>query len=194
MFQQDFRDPYNAPTSGFTQTEADLCEAPTLFMYPTDEIMEQSLKSHIDKIKRETLCSNKEIAVITFESDLLSNEAINRISQAIGKPIRVLKSRFSSENFSSDPRQDSVVFSEPHNINGLEFAGVILFGVDDGRVPQTKNVGDVSENYIKFIAFNQLYLSASRAKYRLVLLGNELHGTSPCLQYAIESKCLVIPQ
>jgi hypothetical protein len=61
-------------------------------------------------------------------------------------------------------------------------------------VPQTKDIGDVSENYIKFVAFNQLYLSASRAKYRLILLGNELHGPSPCLQYAIESKCLVMGQ
>lgn len=194
MFQQDFRDPYNAPTSGFTQTESALCETPTLFMYPTDAEMERSLKSHIDKIKRETQCNNREIALITFESDLLSNEAVNRISQAIGKPIRVLKSRFSSENIADGSREDSIIFSEPHNINGLEFAGVILLGVDDGRVPQTKNVGDVSENYIKFVAFNQLYLSASRAKYRLVLLGNELHGTSPCLQYAIESNCLIMPR
>ena len=169
-----------------------MCETPTLFMYSSDEKMEQSLKSHIDKIKRETQCSNKEIAIITFETAFLDNEAINRISQAIGKPIRILKSRFSSETFSDDSREDSVILSEPHNINGLEFAGVILLGVDDGRVPQTKNVGDVSENYIKFIAFNQLYLSASRAKYRLVLLGNELHGISPCLQYAIESECLVM--
>ena len=163
-------------------------------MYPTDETMEKSLKSHIDKIKRETQCSNKDIAVITFESNLLSHEAISRISQAIGKPIRVLKSRFSSESTTDCSREDSVIFAEPHNINGLEFAGVILFGVDNGRVPQTKNVGDVSENYIKFIAFNQLYLSASRAKYRLVVLGNEIHGKSPCLQYAIESKCLAIAQ
>lgn len=194
MFQQNFTDPYNIPTSGFTQNEDALCAPPTLFMYPSDEEMVNSLKCHIDKIKRETQCSNKEIAVITFDNNLLSNEAIAGISKAIGKPIRVLKSRFASENTCECARADKIVFSEPHNINGLEFAGVILLGVDDGRVPQTKNVGDVSENYIKFVAFNQLYLSASRAKYRLVLLGNELHGTSPCLQYAIESKCLMVEQ
>ena len=194
MFQQNFRDPYSVPTSGFTHAESALCETPALFMYPSDQEMEQSIKSHIDKIKRETQCNNKEIAVITFSNNLLSKESIMRISKAIGKPIRVLRSRFSSEDFSDNPREDSVIFAEPHNINGLEFAGVILLGVDDGRVPQTKNVGDVSENYIKFIAFNQLYLSASRAKYRLVLLGNELHGVSPCLQYALESQCLVVAQ
>lgn len=135
-------------------------------MYPSDEAMVKSLKCHIDKIKRETQCSNKEIAVISFDSNLLSTEVITEISKEVGKPIRILRSRFSSENASDCSRDDSLIFSEPHNINGLEFAGVILLGVDDGRVPQTKNVGDVSENYIKFVAFNELYLSASRAKYR----------------------------
>ena len=192
MFQQDFRDPYSVPVSGFTQTEVSLCETPTLFMYPTDEEMVQSLKSHIDKIKKETHCGNHDIAVITFESSLLCDESVSQISKVIRRPIRVLKDRFSSKDYSGGSREDSVIFSDPTNINGLEFAGVILLGVDDGRVPQTKNTGDVSENYIKFVAFNQLYLSSSRAKYRLILLGNELHGTSPCLQYAIESNCLVI--
>lgn len=194
MFQQDFRDPYNTPTSGFTQNEDTLCATPALFMYPSDEEMLNSLKRHIDKIKRETQCCNKEIAVITFDSNLLSDETVSIVSKTIGKPIRILKSRFASETPGECTRADCIVFSEPHNINGLEFAGVILLGVDDGRVPQTKNVGDVSENYIKFVAFNQLYLSASRAKYRLILLGNELHGVSPCLHYAIESNCLMIEQ
>ena len=90
--------------------------------------------------------------------------------------------------------KDSIILSSTYNVNGLEFAGVILVGVDDGRVPKTNNVGDVSENYIKYIAFNQLYLSASRAKYRLDILGNEMHGTSPCLKYSIENQCLKITQ
>lgn len=191
MFQQDFQNPYSTPTSGLPQSETTLCETPTLFMYSTDELMEQSLKKHIDKIRKETMCSNKKIAVISFDEDFLTNEAISRISQAIERPIQVLRSRFFSENTSDSIQEDCVIFSDPSNVNGLEFTGVILLGVDDGRVPQAKNVGDISENYIKFVAYNQLYLSSSRAKYRLVLLGNRLHGISSCLQYAIANKRLL---
>mgnify|MGYP002538699373 FL=1 len=64
---------------------------------------------------------------------------------------------------------------------------MILFGVDEGRLPQNTGVSDISANYIKYIAFNQLYLASSRAKYRLILIGNSLHGVSSCLQYALES-------
>lgn len=77
--------------------------------------------------------------------------------------------------------------SDPYNVNGLEFKCVILFGVDEGRLPQNTGVSDISANYIKYIAFNQLYLASSRAKYRLILIGNSLHGVSSCLQYALES-------
>ena len=82
---------------------------------------------------------------------------------------------------------DPIILSDPYNVNGLEFKCVILFGVDEGRLPQNTGVSDISANYIKYIAFNQLYLASSRAKYRLILIGNSLHGVSSCLQYALES-------
>ena len=69
---------------------------------------------------------------------------------------------------------------------------VILIGVDEGQVPQGSGVNDISENYIKYIAFNQLYLTSSRAKYRLLILGNKLHGVSSCLKYAIENDLVEI--
>ena len=89
----------------------------------------------------------------------------------------------------SNPFQSksSLLLSDPYNVNGLEFKCVILFGVDEGRLPQNTGVSDISANYIKYIAFNQLYLASSRAKYRLILIGNSLHGVSSCLQYALES-------
>ncbi|MCD7711333.1 MAG: hypothetical protein LUJ25_01070 [Firmicutes bacterium] len=159
-------------------------------MYPDDDEMIESLKNHVDTIRRETQCNNKEIAIISFEGKMFQNEIIDKIRQVINASVYVLNERLSlDKNLKSCPK-DQVVLSNPYNINGLEFAGVILIGVDDGRVPQTRNVGDVSENYIKFIAFNQLYLSASRAKYRLIILGNEVHGISPCLHYAINCNCL----
>ena len=67
-----------------------------------------------------------------------------------------------------------------------------MIGVDEGQVPQGSGVNDISENYIKYIAFNQLYLTSSRAKYRLLILGNKLHGVSSCLKYAIENDLVEI--
>ena len=162
-------------------------------MYANDEEMLKSLKQHINQIKKDIQCANKDIAIITFDDKYLWTENVEKIKTIIGRDILVLKDRYSYAKTTGFPK-DSIILSSTYNVNGLEFAGVILVGVDDGRVPKTNNVGDVSENYIKYIAFNQLYLSASRAKYRLDILGNEMHGTSPCLKYSIENQCLKITQ
>ena len=96
--------------------------------------------------------------------------------------------------FTIKSNNNSVFLFDPYSINGLEFKCAILVGVDEGRVPQTVDVEDVSQNYLKYIAYNQLYLASSRAKYQLILLGNNLHGQSSCLQYAIENELVIAKQ
>lgn len=187
MFQSDYKNPYDVPASGFTQHEEDLCSMPKLFMYNNEISMVESLKTHIDNAKRELQCKNHDIAIISFENDLLTEERIDQLSQKIGKGICLLKDRISSGLDRSAKSKDDLVLSDPYSINGLEFKCVILVGVDEGRVPQTVGVDDISSNYIRFIAFNQLYLTSSRAKYRLILIGNNLHGVSSCLRYALEN-------
>lgn len=190
MFQNDYKDPYDVATSGFTQQEEALCETPRLYMYSNENDMMNSIRAHIDKCKQELQCKNYDIALISFENSLLYPEEIAQVEKAIGKKIRILRDRQTSYLDRTIKAEDPIILSDPYNINGLEFKCVILVGVDEGRVPQNVGVSDISANYIKFIAFNQLYLASSRAKYRLVLLGNNLHGLSSCLQYALESGVL----
>ena len=145
------------------------------------------VQNHINQCKKELLCKNSEIAIISFEPSLLYPESLTSLSQTWKKNIFLLKDR-ESINMNKIPKEsDPIIISNPNNVNGLEFKCVILVGVDEGRVPQTTGIGEVSANYIKYSAFNQLYLTSSRAKFRLILLGNSLHGTSPCLQYALEN-------
>lgn len=187
MFQSNYRNPYDAPASGFTSKEEALCSMPKLYMYGDDDSMIESLKTHIDNCKRDLHCKNSEIAIISFEESLLYPENVDEFSKNINKAVMVLKDRESSNVSNSDHTEDPIVLSNPYNVNGLEFKCVILVGVDEGRVPQNVGVSDISANYIKYSAFNQLYLTSSRAKFRLILLGNSLHGASTCLQYAIEN-------
>ena len=75
--------------------------------------------------------------------------------------------------------------------NGLEFAGVILVGVDGARVP-SKSLLDISKNFLRYTALNQLYLCCSRAKFDVKILGNRLNGTSECLQHPIQNGTLKV--
>lgn len=43
-------------------------------------------------------------------------------------------------------------------------------------------------------AYNLLYLTSSRAKYRLLILGSSLNGISSCLEHSIESKYLDVEE
>ena len=186
MFQKNYKNPYGTPASSFTSREEAMCTIPKLYMYGDDEKMISSLKLHIDSCKRETQCKNSEIAVISFEDSLLYPKTVDRLKTQINKEIFVIKDR-ASTSINLGHQEDPIVLLSPYNVNGLEFKCVILVGVDEGRVPQNVGVSDISANYIKYSAFNQLYLSSSRAKIRLLLLGNMLHGVSSCLKYAIEN-------
>lgn len=179
--------PYDIAASGFTQQEEAVCDIPRLYMYSNEEEMIESLKGHVDRFKQETQCKNYDIALISFEDTLLIPQNVEKLSSLLGKKMYVLKNRQTSSLSRSIKTDDPIILSDPYNVNGLEFKCVILFGVDEGRLPQNTGVSDISANYIKYIAFNQLYLASSRAKYRLILIGNSLHGVSSCLQYALES-------
>ena len=147
---------------------------------------------YIEKCKKDLQCKNSEIAIISFEDSLLYPEKIEALSQNINSEFLVLKDRETVNVRYSSGKSNPIVLSSPYNVNGLEFKCVILVGVDEGRVPQNVGVTDISANYIKYSAFNQLYLTSSRAKFRLILIGNSLHGVSSCLQYAIENERLEV--
>ena len=91
-------------------------------------------------------------------------------------------------DFSQKITTKDYVLASPYAINGLEFKAVILIGVDEGRVPQTMGTSDISQHFIKYSAYNLLYLASSRAKYRLIILGNKLKGRSSCLEHSVVSK------
>lgn len=194
MFQSEYKNPYQTAMSGFTESEEELCAKPTLLMYNNDEEMIKSLKTHIDKCKIDFHCKNSEIALISFEDSLVNEERVKELSKSLVTPIVLINSRQAMGTQCESGNENSLLLFDPYNVNGLEFKCVILIGVDEGRVPQGTGVNDISENYIKYVAFNQLYLTSSRAKYRLLILGNKLHGVSSCLKYALENDLIELKE
>ena len=191
MFQSEYKNPYQTAMSGFTEVEEKMCSKPNLLMYNNDEEMIKSLKVHIEKCKIDFHCSNSEVALISFEDSLVNEEGAKKLSEDLDTHIVLINSRQAIGTQKEIKNNENLLrLFDPYNVNGLEFKCVILIGVDEGRVPQGSGVNDISENYIKYVAFNQLYLTSSRAKYRLLILGNKLHGVSSCLKYALENNLI----
>lgn len=183
MFGNDFSNPYGKSQNGFTVDEETKSFMPELHMYPNDDEMIAHLEKHISDIMRILQCKPCDIVVISFENDYLTNEGVDHVSA-------FCKREFCRLDLDNTKRKDKVCLASPYAINGLEFQAVILLGADEGRVPQTTGTSDISKHFIRYSAYNLLYLSASRAKYLLRILGSKLNGVSTCLDYSLQSNYL----
>ncbi len=180
---QDFINPYKNMSMNFTAREEDLCTKPTMFMYENDQEMIAALKKHVDTILSTCHCKLGDIAIIPFEEDLIDKNTCERI---IERKVVSFSGRNSFTYGDEDREKNRVMLLSPENVNGLEFQGVILLGVDEGRVPQRDSIG-ISANYLRYSALNKLYLACSRAKYKVFILGTVPRGDSSCLQYALQN-------
>ena len=78
--------------------------------------------------------------------------------------------------------------SAPDYVGGLEFDGVVLVGVDEGRVPPSAAVAtEESRHFLSFSWHNRLYVAITRAKYRLELLYLGERGPSAIIANAIQA-------
>ncbi len=186
MFDARFANPYNSgmkTQTNFTGEEEVKSEKPKLYLYANDEEMIVSLKDHISKLINDLHCKPNDIAIVSFDYSLASKTDVWKSLETTS---------FGFDRLCASMKTDShkCLVATPYDINGLEFQAVILLGTDEGRVPQKTGVGDISQNFLKYSAFNMLYLAASRAKYRLLLLGNKLNGPSSCLEHSLSANYL----
>lgn len=189
LFHTGFLDPYSKNEGDFTLIGDDPGQLPCLIMTRGEESMLDALKPQIDHLCKTLQCKNHQIAIISFDDSYLKADQIKRMEEKIGRRLYYLEGR-SIGKINDAKNSQSVIITSPYNINGLEFAAVILLGVDGARVPQAVEVGDISKNYLLYKAYNMLYLSASRAANAIVILGNNQNGISECLDHSLSVKTL----
>ena len=132
-------------------------------------------------------CKKRDIVIVCFENKWISDEGLQLIQ-------KYSKHNYQRLELGKAIKNDQFVLSTPYEINGLEFKAVIMLGVDEGRIPQTAGTGDISKHFIMYSAYNMLYLTASRAKYSLILMGSNVNGISSCLEHSIETETISVTQ
>lgn len=188
IFQATFRNPYKStPQNSSTYNEMSDFYMPELIMYNDERNMISGLKELCDQTVKKLQCKNHKIAIITFDEDYLTEEKSQLISSVIGRKIYVLNGRNYSSVNDEVKKNDSIILTSPYNINGLEFDAVILLGIDGKRVPATEGVADIGKNFLKYKAYNMLYLAVSRAKYKVYMIGNQQNGESECIKHSVAS-------
>ena len=188
IFQSAFRNPYSAVPQNNSVFANETSEylMPELVMYENEQAMVEAIDGLCKKITKNIQCKRNKIAIITFDDDYL-NDVTKRdaLVNSIESTVSILNGRNASV-LGSLP-QDSVVLTSPYNVNGLEFDAVILLGVDGKRVPPTEGVADIAKNYLRYKTYNMLYLSVSRAKSKVYMVGNRQNGESECLCHSKKS-------
>ena len=179
MLFDSYIQPYDRLSSGMTADDEDDCDMPELYMFPSDDTMFTELDRMVNERIEKFRLRASDVAVVVFDYALFDEKKESKIGK--NKVLRI----DGRVQVDQDKNKDSVIWSLPEYISGLEFDSVYLVGIDLGRVP-TDSCLKISQNFQRYSAYNKLYVTCSRARKHIAILGNQARGISPCLEYAIE--------
>jgi superfamily I DNA/RNA helicase len=173
----------------FTAEEERKCVIPTLTRCGDDDALVTETFAKAEQQREELDSSRCDIALVAFSDDLFKKA--KAYAEAHNKPVELLKQRGDIEVIKRAERSKRFVLSTPEYIGGLEFQGVVLMGVDDGRVPPTKTLDSSdSANFLSYASHNRLYVAISRARSRVEVLIVSERGPSRLLLTALKSGAL----
>jgi hypothetical protein len=180
----NFDDPLKVASSMFTPEEERKCAPPLLVTSASDEGMVQDSFLRAEHLAKDLDASRSQVALVAFSDDLFKKAEAFALQH--NKPVELLKQRGDIQVIQHAEKSGRFVLSTPDYIGGLDFSGVILIGVDDGRVPPTRtsNSGD-SANFLAYASHNQLYVAITRARFRVEVLIAKERGLSSLLKGAL---------
>jgi superfamily I DNA/RNA helicase len=185
----NFHDPMRLASSAFTSEEERKCAPPCLLKCGDDDQMIEEAFRRADAMADGLQSSRCDVAVIVFSDELLA-KATN-YARAHNKPVEILKRRGDTELIRKAQQTKRLILSAPDFVGGLEFAGVVLVGIDEGRVPPIRTAQSVdSSNFASYAAHNRLYIAITRAKYRVEVLIAKERDPSSLLLNAIQNRLL----
>lgn len=89
-----------------------------------------------------------------------------------------------------DPSQALIVLSKPEFVGGQEFDAVIAVGLEEGLVPPQVTGQDSLQTGLEQRAIREMYVSFTRARYRLVILNSTGSSPTPILRDAVTAKLI----
>jgi hypothetical protein len=187
----NFHDPLTIANSAFTLEEERKCARPAFLSYASDEEMFAGALSRAESMCEEMHCTRAEVAIVVFGTNLFAD--LLKHCRNGNKAIEEIKERGDHEAVKRARQSGRFVVSTPDYIGGLEFSGVILVGVDKGRVPPRTAIDTPdSENFASYASHQRLYVAITRAKYRVEILGLAARGPSQMLQPSIDKDLLLV--
>jgi hypothetical protein len=180
LFGTDFPD--------FTKTAASLVPenhpfaAPPKLVVPSDEnaSLGKFVLKQVRALRKQEL---RHVAVIVHPEEYW-NEIHSRLVSA-NLPLQVLTTR--GERIES---AKSVVLTHPGSVGGQEFDAVVVVGLEQGRVPPRVQGNEALAAALEQRALREIYVSFTRARYRLVIVNAARSAPTTLLSDAIGANVL----
>lgn len=165
-------------------------DKPKYMLVSEAELIKRSL-AEADSIRSIEDVPKNTVAIGVFDRIMLEKVEAEFISAK--KPYKILKKRGDFDSVKEAEKTSSYIIALVEYMGGLEFEGVVLVGVDKGRVPLEEGVGtSVSKIYNNYVAHNKMYVGVSRAKKKVSILGDLDRGVSPTLENALQAELIDI--
>jgi superfamily I DNA/RNA helicase len=186
----NFDDPLKMASSMFTADEERKSVPPQYISCGDDSAMVALAFARADQLAKELDVTRSEIALVAFTQDLF--RLAEEFAATQNKAVELLKQRGDIDVVNLAKKSSRFILSTPEYIGGLEFQAVVLFGVDDGRVPPVKTSDSAdSVNFLNYSSHNRLYVAITRARFRIEILGAKDRGPSALLKGALERGILM---
>jgi DNA helicase IV len=175
--------------SNMTFEEEKRAKRPHYVDYSTDAAMVDAALSVAEEMRVSMGATKGDVAIVVFDESLFHDLEKRSIEE--NRPVEILKHRGDPEVVRRARSAGRFVLSLPDYVGGLEFDGVVLVGVDDGRVPPSPHSQhSQSKAYLTFAAHNKLYVAVTRARYQVAILGVQARGPSVILKSALDAGAL----
>ncbi|HEX4496005.1 MAG TPA: UvrD-helicase domain-containing protein [Thermoanaerobaculia bacterium] len=186
----NFDNPMNWASSTFTVFEEQLAETPTLWLCKSDQDMIAETFLRAEAMAKDIECSKSEILITVFGESLFNQ--LRQHAEQQRKPVELLVKRGDMQGVARARKNGQFVVSTADFVGGLEFSGTILVGVDEGRVPPSRDLQSLeSKHFVDYRSHNRLYVAITRAKYRLEIMALRAEGPSPILKSALSAGLLI---
>ncbi|MEY9461442.1 hypothetical protein ABH973_001855 [Bradyrhizobium ottawaense] len=185
----NFDNPMEAAASGFTEAEERLCAEPIYYHAANEQALIEGAFERAEALQKDLGCRRSDILIVSLNSNIVTE--LTEYARNRNKPAILLTRRGDATAVGAAREASQWVLGHADFVGGLEFHGVIIVGVDGGRVPPTANDEDSSsKSFLSYVSHNRLYVAVSRARYRVELLGEKARGPSRLVAGAIDSGLL----
>lgn len=186
----NFEDPLQMASSTFTEEEERKCAPPIYIECSNDQKLIEETFSRAEVLASEIGSAKCKILIVVFDNILFDN--LSKYASQSNKPVEFVTRRGDTDVVSRAERSGRFVIGLADFVGGLEFDGVVLSGVDEGRLPPARSTtSSESINFLSYSAHNRLYVAITRARYRVIILGSKERGPSRLLAPALASKSII---